>query len=359
MDSLEQIIQNAQSGDRAAYELIVRRFQDLAVGYAYAVLGDWHLAEDAAQEAFITVARDLATLRDSHAFPAWFRRIVFKHSDRARRGMRVSFVPLDHAMEIATPARDPADITVQRETRQEVMAIIASLPDHQRVVVLLFYINAYSLSEISRFLDIPVATIKTRLFAARKQLKERMLAMINDHLPEQRPSRDDAFTDRVMPFVILPTDEANVRMFWDWRYQPPYDLYNVGFDQAHEEELKDAVQFFLDPQNAYYSIVDRQGQLVAFCCFGWDAQVPGGDYHADALDVGIQMHPDLIGEKQGLIEPLLDFAQRTFTPTIFRTTIAALNTPELRAFEQAGFQAVQTFEDSGHGRPFVVLTRQV
>jgi [ribosomal protein S18]-alanine N-acetyltransferase len=186
-----------------------------------------------------------------------------------------------------------------------------------------------------------------------------MLAMINDHLPEQRPSRDDAFTERVMPFVILSIDEATVRTFWNWRYQPPYDLYNVGFDQAQEDELKEAVQFFLDPQNAYYSIVDQQSQLVAFCCFGWDAQVPGGDYRADALDVGIQMHPDMIGQEQGVIGPLLDFAQHTFTPTTFRVTIAALNTSELRVFEQVGFRAIQTFHDSGHGRPFVVLSRQV
>jgi hypothetical protein len=153
-------------------------------------------------------------------------------------------------------------------------------------------------------------------------------------------------------------DETNVRRFWDWRYQPPYDLYNVGFDQAHEDELSEAVQFFLDPQNAYFSIVDQHGQLAAFCCFGWDARVPGGDYSADALDLGMQMHPDMIGHEPALIGPLLDFARQTFAPRMLRTTIAALNASELRAFEQAGFGAVQTFEDSANGRSFVVLSRQ-
>ncbi len=86
-----------------------------------------------------------------------------------------------------------------------------------------------------------------------------------------------------------------------------------------EAEVAEAVQFFLDPQNKYYRVVDEQGELVAFCCFGWDAQVPGGDYSADALDIGMQMRPDLIEQTDGLtyVETFLEFARRTFAPTTF------------------------------------------
>lgn len=62
---------------------------------------------------------------------------------------------------------------------------------------------------------------------------------------------------------------------------PPYALYN--HDPARVE---DDVRAFLDPANAYYSAVDAAGGLVAFRCFGPDAQVAGGDYSADALDTG-------------------------------------------------------------------------
>ena len=72
-EELEAIFARAQQGDVAAYGQVVRRFQDMAVGYAGAVLGDFHLAEDAAQEAFV------------EAFAPWLRRIVFKQCDRTLR----------------------------------------------------------------------------------------------------------------------------------------------------------------------------------------------------------------------------------------------------------------------------------
>ena len=68
----------ARSGDIDAFACIVREFQDMAVGYAYSVLGDLGLAEDAAQEAFIEAYENLAKLRKPEAFAGWFRKIVFK-----------------------------------------------------------------------------------------------------------------------------------------------------------------------------------------------------------------------------------------------------------------------------------------
>jgi hypothetical protein len=85
-----------------AYGEIVRRFQDMAVGYAHALLGDFHLAEDAAQEAFLRAYLDLGKLHESAAFPGWFRRIVFKHCDRVRRKKTLHAVPLDGAGELAS-----------------------------------------------------------------------------------------------------------------------------------------------------------------------------------------------------------------------------------------------------------------
>ena len=355
MDELEIIVLRAQLGDRAAYEELVRRFQDMAVGYAYAVLEDWHLAEDAAQEAFITAYYDLRSLRAPRAFPAWFRRILFKQIDRIQRRKRTATIPLEQAMHIAISQRDLSQLIEQRELDRQVRRAIASLPEHQRMVVTLFYISAYSVIDISRFLDIPVATVKTRLHAARQRLHERMLFMIEDSLPNQRPSQDPAFTDRVMNLSFRPIDEPHVRTLLDWRYQAPYDLYNVV-----PKQVEQTVEFVLDPQNAYYSIVEPQGQFVAFCCFGWDAQVPGGDYSAEALDLGMQMHPDLIGSthERTYVDPFLEFAQQRSAPRRLRTTIATFDTAALDAYQQAGFQITQTFNSSYDGRPYVLLVRE-
>jgi RNA polymerase sigma factor (sigma-70 family) len=354
VEALEIIILRAQAGDRMAYEELVRRFQDMAVGYAYAVVDDWHLAEDVAQEAFITMYYDLPTLRAPNAFPAWFRRILFKHIDRSRRRNRLPTVPLEWALEIKAPQCDLAQLVEQRELSQQVRRAIGSLPEHQRIVVTLFYISAHSVNDISRFLDIPVATVKTRLHMARQRLHERMLVMIEDSLPNQRPSKDSTFTDRVMTLTFQPIDEVHARTFLSWRYQAPYDVYNVVPKQVDE-----AVQFFLDPQNAYYSIVAPAGQFVALCCFGWDAQVPGGDYSLDALDIGMQLHPDLIGRAHDLtyVTPFLDFARQIYAPARLRTTIATFDEADIQVYQQVGFQITQRFNSSHDGRTYVMLVR--
>ena len=68
MEDLAPIVVQARSGDLEAYSILVRNFQDVAVGYAYSVLGDFHLAEDAAQEAFVEAYRVIADLRHPQAF---------------------------------------------------------------------------------------------------------------------------------------------------------------------------------------------------------------------------------------------------------------------------------------------------
>ena len=78
MQALTDLIRRAQRGDLNAFDVIIQRFRDMAVAYAYSILGDFHLAEDAAQEAFVQAYQDLKQLRKPQAFPSWFRRIVFK-----------------------------------------------------------------------------------------------------------------------------------------------------------------------------------------------------------------------------------------------------------------------------------------
>ena len=88
MQNWQKDIVKAQKGDLNAFDHVVKRFRDMAVGYAYAILGDFQLAEDVAQEAFIQAYQDLPKLNIIKAFPSWFRRIVFKYCDRHIRKKR-------------------------------------------------------------------------------------------------------------------------------------------------------------------------------------------------------------------------------------------------------------------------------
>lgn len=89
VQELKLLIIKAQSGDLAAYDQLVCQFQDMTVAYAYSVMSDFHLAEDAAQEAFVEAFLCLPKLQELLAFPGWLRRIVFKHCDRLTRNKKV------------------------------------------------------------------------------------------------------------------------------------------------------------------------------------------------------------------------------------------------------------------------------
>jgi RNA polymerase sigma-70 factor, ECF subfamily len=197
---LNHLILEVRSGCQEAYEPIVLAFQDMAVGYAFAALGDWHLAEDAAQEAFVAAYCELPSLRDPAAFPGWFRRILFKHIDRMRR-IRRPCASLDEVSQLVGLDQDPLRIVVDEEFRESVLAAIRALPIPQREVVMLFYISAYSQKEIAAFLGIPTSTVKMRLFHARTQLRSD-LEEIAQALEPHRPSRDHAFVEKTVSFEV-------------------------------------------------------------------------------------------------------------------------------------------------------------
>jgi RNA polymerase sigma factor (sigma-70 family) len=198
MEDLIALVTRAQACDLDAYGCLVQRFQDMAVGYAYAYLGDVHLAEDAAQEAFIEAYANLVKLHHPAAFSAWLRKIVFKHCDRLRRRKRIVTVPLDTAAEAIVDESDPAVIVEAAELQRQVLQAIWALPTDERTVTTLFYLSDYSQREIGTFLDVPLMTIKNRLRTARTRLRASMLALLQENLSDQRPSRDSTFKEATM-----------------------------------------------------------------------------------------------------------------------------------------------------------------
>jgi RimJ/RimL family protein N-acetyltransferase len=150
-------------------------------------------------------------------------------------------------------------------------------------------------------------------------------------------------------------DEAGARAIFAWRYPPPYDIYNLDPGRMEEE-----MPVFLDRDNAYYCLYNRGGSLVAFCCFGPEARVPGGDYSPPALDVGLGMRPDLTGQGRGraYARAVLDFAATTWAPPAFRVTVAEFNQRARRVWQELEFRLVARFARNRDGMPFVILARE-
>lgn len=157
-----------------------------------------------------------------------------------------------------------------------------------------------------------------------------------------------------MPLSIQPMNEVSARSLVNWRYDAPYDFYNINTDEIEKE-----VEYFTDPQNAYYAIMNETGELIGFCSFGLDGQVPGGDYSQEALDIGMGIRPDLTGQGNGVqtSEVVLDFASRRFDPDRFRVTVAAFNKRAQRVWQKLNFRAAHSFSREQDGEPFFILLR--
>jgi RNA polymerase sigma factor (sigma-70 family) len=191
--------QSTMSQKHAAFGQLVRCFQDMAYGYAYAALGNASRAEEAAQEAFIAAWIHLPELREPEAFPAWLRCLVRTQCHRLTRARRVETVSLSPLLQ--DPAPGPATVAERKHYEEQVWAAIRSLPEREGTVAVLFYISQYSRQEIGAFLGLSEATVKRSLASARRHLQERLVSLMQEHLREQRPSRDERFASTVADFT--------------------------------------------------------------------------------------------------------------------------------------------------------------
>jgi ribosomal-protein-alanine N-acetyltransferase len=177
---------------------------------------------------------------------------------------------------------------------------------------------------------------------------------ISDKLADEKVNIIQRFEP--MTFTFRPLDENSARTILHWRYEAPYDIYNLA-----SPDSENTLRYLLDPQNAFYSIYGQQDRLEAFCSFGPDGQVTGGDYSTPALDISLGVRPDLTGQGYGseYVNAAINFAHSTYTPQHLRVTIAAFNGRALRVWEKAGFQVVQKFRGGWENMDFVILTKDM
>jgi RNA polymerase sigma factor (sigma-70 family) len=203
MAELTDLVNSARLGDPAAFAQIVERFQDMAYACAAAYLGDAHLAQDAAQEAFVTAYVDLRAgkLNDPAAFPGWLKTIVRRQCSRMSRGNHAPTVRLD-ATTLKTATAPDAERTVNRLAAEAAaMAALQSLPESYRLVTVLFYFSGYSNEQIAEFLGVPLTTVKKRLHDARRKLQEWVVNAMSENLQSNSPSRDPRFAEKVKHLI--------------------------------------------------------------------------------------------------------------------------------------------------------------
>lgn len=172
-DSDADLARRACAGDRAAFGALVTRHSDQARRIARAILGNAEEGDDAAQDAFLLALRNLPRFDTKRPFGPWLMRIVTNAAidHRRRRAVRRT-EPLDpsHVAGGVTPDREAA----RAELSARLRAALAELPERQRVAVTLFDAEGYSHAEIAEILGVPVGTVRSDVFHARRRLRERL-----------------------------------------------------------------------------------------------------------------------------------------------------------------------------------------
>ena len=163
------------------FEERLRDSSTLAFRVALSVLRRREDAEDVAQEAFLRAHRSFASIRDRDRFRSWLVRISFRIAlDRIRGEKRRA----RHEDAVAMEARGHEDSAEEQAARGELRArvaeAVAALPEKLRLVTVLVAIEEQDLDSVARLLELPVGTVKSRLFRARKELAERLRWLVND-----------------------------------------------------------------------------------------------------------------------------------------------------------------------------------
>jgi len=185
-ENVPGLVERARTGDRRAFDDLARLHKDRIFNYLLRMVGDRSEAEDLAQEAFLRAFRALHRFRGGAAFPTWLYRIASNlavDALRRRRREAARSVSLeepigtdegDVSRELPDPLPDPPQRAEQAELQAEVQRAIAALSPKLREAVVMFDIQGLTYEEIAEVTGVPLGTVKSRLFNARSQLRDRL-----------------------------------------------------------------------------------------------------------------------------------------------------------------------------------------
>lgn len=189
------LVLEAQQGDEQAFARLVEQYQVPVFNLCYRMLGEPESAEDAAQESFLRVYRNLSRYDRQRPFATWLLSIAAHYCiDRLRR-RKFSIVSIDaerdddeHPTEFPdTNAPNPEQEAVRREEQDALHGVLQQLDPTDRAAVILRYWYDFSEIEISQSLSLTVSAVKSRLHRARKEIARRLQANPPETRVERRP----------------------------------------------------------------------------------------------------------------------------------------------------------------------------
>lgn len=177
------LIKRALAGEQRAFSEILQRYRASIYNLIYKMVHNKEETEDLVQEAFIKAFSSLATFNEEYAFSTWLYRIAINNSIDHFRKKKLKTFSMDTPIEskdgpihreFSDNSYLPDDPLLNNEKNKLIEEAIAKLPEKYRVSIILRHREEKSYEEISQILNIPLGTVKARIFRAREMLKKQL-----------------------------------------------------------------------------------------------------------------------------------------------------------------------------------------
>ena len=173
--SNSELVRKSQLGDKAAFEQLVIRHQDLVFSLAYKLTGNREMANDVAQEAFIRAWKAIEKFRGDSTFSTWIYRITVNSAWTLRKkAKKHNTLNIDDTYEpiVIDEKKDPELVAINSDLSSVLINALDKIPIEQRIIVELKNIEGRSHKEIADYLDISVTAAKVRLHRAHQKLRQ-------------------------------------------------------------------------------------------------------------------------------------------------------------------------------------------
>lgn len=232
----ETLVMLTLAGEQNAYEVLVTRYQKMVIAAAAAVTHNQFMAEDAAQDAFVTAWMKLDTLQEPQKFAAWVCRISKNCALNMVTRFR-SFLPLDiveNQNMAEEPGLNPAEAYVLSEEKDELHQSIGNLPAKVKQIIRLHYFEGLSIAEIADRMRISPGTVKWQLHDGRKRIRKELCAM------------NEKYSDTLVQRVMKKVEELKL-----WQVK----VNKNGFGSVYRDVLRE-VEELPESGDKYHALAD-------------------------------------------------------------------------------------------------------
>lgn len=183
----QALVERVQRGEKAAFDLLVRKYQHKVTGVISRYISDWSECQDVAQEAFIRAYRAIGAFRGDSQFYTWVYKIAINTAKNylVSQGRRppTDDVAIEDAVQLdggirlresATPERE----LLRQEIEQTVFATVEQLPDELKTAITLREVDGLSYEEIAETMNCPIGTVRSRIFRAREAIDTKLRPLL-------------------------------------------------------------------------------------------------------------------------------------------------------------------------------------